>query len=103
MKPIIKNYLNFSNPILNAEDGVPNYVMLYVQHAPRESTPLHIHPWEHQAFITEGSGILFFENDEYPIKTGDCIYVPANSEHQFRNTGDVKMSRVTINPISSTQ
>ncbi len=98
---IIKNYLDFDNPILNDKDGVPNYVMLYVQHSPGESTPLHTHPWEHQAFITEGTGILFFQGDEYSIKTGDCIYVPAGIEHQFRNTGDVQMSRVTVNPISS--
>ena len=67
MKPVIKNYREHSNPILGKSDGVPNYVMLYVQHAPGESSPFHTHPWEHQAFITEGSGVLFFGGEEYPI------------------------------------
>ena len=75
MDPIIKNYRDNDNPVLGKEDGVPNYVMLYVQHAPGESSPFHTHPWEHQAFITEGSGVLLFGGKEYPIRQGDCVHV----------------------------
>ncbi len=103
LEPIIKNFANFQNPILSKEDGARKYVMLYVQHEPGENSPLHIHPWEHQAFITEGSGKLFCDGVEYPISKGDCIRVPENTEHQFRNTGEVKLSRVTVNPISSVE
>ena len=87
--------------MLGSKDGVPTVVSLYHDHQPGETSTHHTHPWEHQAFITEGSGTLFFAGEEYSIKTGDCIYVPASIEHQFRNTGDVRMSRVTVNPISS--
>ena len=103
MDPIIKNYRDNDNPVLGKEDGVPNYVMLYVQHAPGESSPFHTHPWEHQAFITEGSGVLLFGGKEYPIRQGDCVHVPGGVEHQFQNTGDVPMNRVTVNPIRSVE
>ena len=85
MRPVIKNYKDYENPILGKKDGVPNYVMLYVRHEPGESSPLHTHPWEHQAFITEGSGVLYCDGKEYPIKEGDAVHVPENLEHQFRN------------------
>jgi len=103
MEPVIKNFKDYENPILGKTDGVPNYVMLYVQHASGESSPRHTHPWEHQAFITEGSGVLLCGDQEYAIKKGDCVLVPADVEHQFRNTKDTPMSRVTVNPLSSVE
>ncbi len=103
MEPVIKNYEGLSNPILGPEDGVPNYVMLYVQHPPGGTSPGHIHEWEHQAFITEGEGVLWVEGKEYPIKKGDAVLVPPNVNHQFRNTGSATLSRVTVNPLNSVE
>jgi quercetin dioxygenase-like cupin family protein len=103
LEPVIRNQDGNSNPLLGPGDGVSSYVMLSVQHAPGASSPDHIHPWEHQAFITEGSGILTCGGKTYPIKAGDAVLVPGNVQHQFTNTGNVPMSRVTVNPIESTQ
>ena len=103
MRPVIKNYKDYENPILGKKDGVPNYVMLYVRHETGESSPLHTHPWEHQAFITEASGVLYCDGKEYPIKEGDAVHVPENLEHQFRNIGETQMNRVTVNPLSSVE
>ena len=72
-KPVIKNFKDNANPMLGSEDGASTYVMLYVQHAPGESTPDHVHPWEHQAFITEGAGVLVCDGREYTIKAGDAV------------------------------
>ena len=87
MKHVIKNYRDNKNPILGKEDGVPNYVMLFVEHAPGESSPLHTHPWEHQAFITEGSGLLYFGGEEYPVRQGDCVHVPEMLNINFEIRG----------------
>ncbi len=103
MGPVIRNFEGNRNPILGPEDGVSTYVMLYVQHAPGKSSPDHIHPWEHQAFITEGAGVLIFDGEEFPIKAGDAVLVPGGVRHQFKNTGSVPMNRVTVNPIESVQ
>ncbi len=103
MDPVIRNEQGSSNPILGPDDGVSSYVMLYVKHAPGEASPDHTHEWEHQAFITEGTGILVCGGKEYPITVGDAILVPGGIRHQFINTGDVPMNRVTVNPIESTQ
>lgn len=103
MEPVIKNAEGNSNPLLGPADGASNYVMLLVQHKPGESSPDHVHAWEHEAFITEGSGVVAVDGKDYPVKTGDAILVPGGSRHQFTNTGDVMMSRVTVNPIDSVQ
>ena len=101
MEPVIRNFEGAGNPVLGPDDGVPNYVMLYVRHDPGGTSPQHTHPWEHQAFITEGAGVLWVEGKEYPIKQGDAVLVPPDVEHQFRNTGSTILSRVTVNPLSS--
>ena len=90
MNPVIKNKNNYKNPILSIEDKVGDYVMLYVQ-------------WEHQAYITKGEGVLVCNGQEYPIKEGDCILVPANQRHQFINTGEKNLERVTVNPRNSVE
>ena len=101
--PVIKSFKDHGNPLLGMQDGVSTYVMLYVQHGPGEATPDHVHPWEHQAFITEGAGVLFCGGKEYPIAAGDAILVPGGVRHQFKNPGAATMSRVTVNPIESVQ
>tara|TARA_B100000745_G_C19872181_1_gene290748 strand:- start:205 stop:540 length:336 start_codon:yes stop_codon:yes gene_type:complete len=101
LKPVIKNFKDFSNPVLGGEDGVPTVVSLYHDHEPGEMSPHHEHDWEHQAFITRGSGILWVDGAEYPIATGDFVLVPPNSSHYFKNTGSTTLSRVTFNPIRS--
>ena len=101
--PVIRKFEGNSNPLLGPEDGVSTYVMLFVQHGPGESSPDHTHAWEHQAFITEGAGVLIFDGEEFPIKAGDAVLVPGGVRHQFKNTGSVPMKRVTVNPIESVQ
>lgn len=101
MEPIIRNFEGHKNPLLGPGDGVSTYVMLYVLHEPGESSPDHTHPWEHQAFITEGSGVLVCGGKEHPIKAGDAVLVPGGVRHQFKNTGSARLSRVTVNPVES--
>ena len=103
MEPVIRNHEGVSNPVLGPDDGVPNYVMLYAEHEPGGSSPHHSHAWEHEAFIVEGAGTLSCDGKSYPIRKGDCVLVPPNTEHQFINTGSEPLIRVTINPLSSVQ
>ena len=103
MEPVIKNQENTQNPVLGPDDGVPNYVMLYAEHPPGDSSPHHTHPWEHEAFIIEGSGTLSCGGKTYPIRKGDAVLVPPDVEHQFINTGSEVLIRVTVNPLSSVE
>ena len=47
--------------------------------------------------------MLWVEGTEYPIRKGDAVLVPPNVNHQFRNTGDTTLSRVTVNPLNSVE
>lgn len=103
MEPVIKHRSQSPNPILGPDDGTPNFVMLYVEHAPGASSAHHTHEWEHEAYIVEGSGVLWCDGTEYPLTAGDAVLVPPNVEHHFTNTGSGSLGRVTVNPLSSVQ
>ncbi len=33
--------------------------------------------------IARGTGVLLIDNDQFPFKTGDVLFVPAFAEHRF--------------------
>ena len=101
MKPVIKNFKDHSNPVLGTKDGVPTVVSLYHDHEPGETSTHHEHDWEHQVYITRGSGILWVDEIECPITEGDFILVPPNCTHHFKNSGKEILSRITFNPKES--
>ncbi|MCH8062167.1 MAG: cupin domain-containing protein [Chloroflexi bacterium] len=90
MDPVIKSFEGWSNPILGPDDGVPDYVMLYV----RSASPARRGP-----DLSRTGG--WCDGKVYPIKQGDTVLVPPNAEHRFANTGAEMLSPVTVNPLSS--
>ena len=108
--PVIRNYRDLNSEtgscILGSNDGAPTYLMLYngamapgaVSH---QADGGHVHPWEHVVFILEGHATIMCEGTDYPVAAGDGILVPPNTFHQWRNTSDQPMTRVTFNPLES--
>jgi quercetin dioxygenase-like cupin family protein len=65
-------------------DGAPNFALRQFKVEPGGFTPRHSHDYEHEVVILEGSGTVYLEGQERPIRAGDIIYVPADQEHQFK-------------------
>lgn len=109
MNVVVRNFRDAPQPqggemarrLLTAEDGAPNYMMLYLELAPGGTSPKHTHAWEHEAFILEGQGVLQCAGKEHPLKAGDAVLVPPELEHQFINTGTTVMKRLAVNPLSA--
>ena len=65
-------------------DGAPHFAMRHFEVQPGGHSPRHSHDYEHEVFVTAGSGTVLLEGAERPIRQGDVIYVPADQEHQFK-------------------
>ena len=39
-------------------------------------------------YVLQGEGVLTIEGEEHAVRSGTAVYVPSNSEHGIRNTGD---------------
>ena len=108
--PMIRNFRDLNSAtgsrIIGSADGAPNYLMLYngamapgsVSHAESGG---HTHAWEHVVFILEGQATIVCEGNEFTVSGGDGVLVPPNTFHQWRNTSQQPMTRVTFNPLAS--
>ena len=110
MEPIIRNYRNFFTPpgpaarLVSLDDNPPTTTLSYSHILPGETSSHHIHPWEHEVFMIKGSGTLFCDGVEYPVKAGDAIFIPGNVDHYTLNNGDEgEIQRIEINPLLASQ
>lgn len=72
---------------ISAKDGAPNFAMRFFEVAANGHTPLHQHPYEHEVFIMEGQGTVWREGQEVALNPGNALFIPADEQHQFKNTG----------------
>ena len=85
--------------MVGREDGAPNFAMRHFSVEPGGHTPRHSHDYEHQLVILSGEGEAFDKGEAHAIRGGDVIYVTANEEHQFRNTGDDPLQFLCLVPL----
>ena len=84
--------------LVGKSDGAPNFAMREFEVAPGGYTPRHSHPYEHEIFILEGSGVAVKGDQEHPVSAGDCIYVAPDEVHQFKNTSDAAFKFLCMVP-----
>ncbi len=85
--------------LISKKDGAPNFQMRLFDVGPGGRTPLHVHEWEHEVYILEGTGKLACEGEEYSFEKGFYAFVPAGREHSFVNTGEGTLSFICIVPV----
>ena len=88
--------------LLSESDGTPTFAMRQFEVAPGGHTPKHHHPYEHEVFVLEGSGVVLEGDVEHPLAAGDVILVSPDDVHQFRNTGDSPLRFLCLIPNSAT-
>ena len=84
-------------PMITAKDGAPNFAMRLFEIGPNGYTPKHTHGWEHEVFIVSGSGYVFKDGKEIPIKKDTFLLVPKGELHQFI-AGDDGMNMICVVP-----
>jgi len=87
--------------LISKEDGAANFAMRMFEVEPGGHTPLHRHPHEHEVFVLEGEGVVTDEGREHPIGPEDVVFVPGDTEHNFRNTGDSTLRFLCLVPMSA--
>lgn len=81
-------------------DGAERFYMRLFEVQPGGRTPRHAHDWEHEVYVTEGEGTLFFEGEEHPLSPGRVVFIPPDTEHSFMNTGSAVLAFLCIVPAS---
>ena len=74
--------------LISEKDNAQNFALRMFELEPGGFTPYHIHNWEHEVFILQGTGLLVTADGEKVFQQWDVIYTDPNMYHQFRNSGD---------------
>jgi len=105
MEPVIRNiseHFDGTNAarLINLDDNPPTCTLSYSQIEPGKTSAHHIHEWEHEVYIIEGSGSLVCDGKSYPVKAGDALFIPPNVDHYTLNdSGAGNIHRIEINPL----
>jgi quercetin dioxygenase-like cupin family protein len=84
--------------LITKEMGAKNFAMRLFEVEPDGYSPLHTHPWEHEAFILKGEGVVFDGEKTTPFKADDVVFVPSEERHQFKNTGRKQLKFICLIP-----
>ena len=84
--------------VIGQKDGAAHFCMRVFEVAPGGHTPRHIHDWEHEIFFHAGAGEIYGQGMWHPAGAGSVVFVPANEEHQIRNTGTKPLIFVCLIP-----
>jgi quercetin dioxygenase-like cupin family protein len=84
--------------VIGKNDGANNFCMRVFEIASGGNTPKHAHDWEHEMFIHSGEGEIFGSGRWNKVKAGNAVFVPANDEHQIKNSSKDLMTVVCLVP-----
>ena len=84
--------------LITKEHGAANYAMRLFTIEPSGKIPRHQHPWEHEIFILEGSGIIGCCDEKKEVKEGDFLYIEPDVPHWYKNNGNKPWKFLCIIP-----
>jgi quercetin dioxygenase-like cupin family protein len=84
--------------VIGPEQGWSDCTLRVFRIEPGGYTPLHQHDWEHVNYVVKGSGTLTIADETFDLSEKDFAFVPPNTKHQFRNTGDQPFEFICIVP-----
>jgi len=88
--------------LLGPEDNVPNFATRLFTLLPGGRIPCHSHDSiEHEQFILEGEMTLGLDEKTHRVSPGDCILIPAGTEHWYENRGIVPVRFLCVVPITA--
>jgi quercetin dioxygenase-like cupin family protein len=69
---------------------------LLVEAPPGRGPSLHTHPYEELMLVQEGEATAAVGDEEWQLRAGDIVLIPANQPHGFRNSGDGVLRQIDI-------
>ena len=89
----------FKREVITAGDGAPNFCMRVFEVKSGSSTPSHSHPWEYEAFILSGQGVVVGKQGATPISKEKVVFITPDEPHCFVNTGNEPLRFICVIPL----
>jgi quercetin dioxygenase-like cupin family protein len=86
--------------LLTEKEGAPNFAMRVIEIDPGVVFDPHHHPYEHEIYVLEGSGVLTSPQGDVGImEPGKFVLVPPDEPHGYRNAGDATLKFICVIPL----
>lgn len=73
--------------LIAAEEG-PNFAMRRFVIQPGGSMPNHTNAVEHEQYVLGGAARIAIGDEEFSVKKGDVVFIPADVPHWYKAEGD---------------
>lgn len=83
--------------LISAEEA-PNFVLRKFTMQPGGGMPLHTNLVEHEQYILRGQARIGIDGEEFDVKPGDVVFIPAGAPHFYHNTGNEPFEFLCIVP-----
>ena len=68
--------------------GAPNFAIRRFELEPGAEVPEHTNEVEHEQYVLTGEYTVGIGDEEYAVREGDSLLIPAGVVHWYRNEGD---------------
>lgn len=76
--------------LLGPGHGTPTLAVRRFTLAPGTEVPKHTNEIEHEQYVLAGEYVVGLGDEEYTVKPGDSVHIPAGVVHWYRNEGDTE-------------
>ena len=73
-----------SMQVLIGSDEAPHFAMRRFSMEPGGGMPNHTNEVEHEQFVTRGAARIGIGDEEFDVKAGDVVFIPAGKPHWYR-------------------
>jgi len=83
--------------LIGKEEG-PNFAMRRFEIQPGGGMPLHTNVVEHEQYVLGGQAHIRIGAQEYTVREGDAVFIPAGIEHSYDTVGDEPFAFICVVP-----
>lgn len=88
-------------PLVNKDIG-QDFNMSNIKFSPGARNKFHTHTSDQVLLVTEGTGIVATDTQEYVVAVGDLIHIPAGEKHWHGATKESSFSHIALTRVDST-
>ena len=85
--------------LIGENDYAPNFIMRLFTIEKDTEVICHIHPWEHEIFVLEGTGaVITPEGRELNVSRGSVLFILKGEKHAMVNKGESALKFLCLVP-----
>ncbi|MBN2385788.1 MAG: cupin domain-containing protein [Anaerolineales bacterium] len=88
--------------VLLSEQEAPNFAIRRFTMKPGGGMPNHTNTVEHGQYVLEGHARIAIDADEFEVRAGDVVFIPAGVPHWYTNIGEEDFVFLCIIPTATT-